>query len=139
MVAPLDASAQGRALVLAERIIAEVRAHVGRTREELESALSAIDAEARDRKLKAGLVKLVLDRCELDGADAEGAPELRRGLFSMAAARRRSLGPGERFDRAAVVADFARDREVDPAELERRLYADLRAAQELRGFEPVTA
>jgi hypothetical protein len=130
----LDKKARERALALAAEVVGAVEMHVGATREELDEALKAVEARASDQKLKAGLVKLALDRCELDGTAAEDAAELRREVFTRAAAHRRELAAGERFDRARVLAEVAAARGTPPEDLERALYGDLREAQVLRGF-----
>lgn len=133
----LDDAGRARAVAIAEALIAGAAAAVGGSREELEAALRDAPAEARDAKLAAGLAKLVLDRCEVDGEAGEDAPELRRRLFTRAAAARREVAPGEAFDRARVIAEVAAERGISPEELEERLYADLKAAQRVRGFAPI--
>lgn len=138
-VTVMDKKARVRATALAEAVLGAVRSHVGATQAELEAALRAIPSENRDVKLKAGLAKLVLDRTVVEGGDVSGAPELRAALFTRAAEARRGLAVGERFDRDAVVAAVAAERGLDPADLERMLYADLRAAQIVREAPAITA
>lgn len=138
-VTAMDAKARARATALAEAVIGAVRSHVGATQAALEVALRAIPSESRDVKLKAGIVKLVLDRTAVDGDEGGGAAELREALFSRATAARRGLAVGARFDRDAVVEAVAAERGLDPVELERRLYADLRAAQIVREAPAITA
>ena len=139
----LDADARGRAQAVAEAILDEVRERVGRTRDEIDEALAAIDVEPRDERLKAGLAKLVDDRCEFEidaapSTDASlDAAELRRTLFLRACATRRALSPDAHFDREAVVATFAAERGLEPAAVERGIYADLRGAHVLRSVEPI--
>lgn len=132
----LDAAAKTRALAIAESILEEARAHVGKTREELDEAIAAIDVEPRDERLKAGLAKLVDDRCSFEVNETVDAAELRRALFLRACAARRALPPDARFDRDAVLAGFAAERGVAPEAVERGLYADLRGAHVLRDVEP---
>jgi predicted nuclease of restriction endonuclease-like RecB superfamily len=117
------------ALELAETVSSIARDHVGRTREELDDAWSAISAEPRDRKLLDGIVKLVEDRISFE-SDLDGDPiALREEVFRRATELRRSDAP---FDRAAVLAPTAAARGVDPAAIERALYADLKNAHVLR-------
>lgn len=132
-----DDAGRARATAIAGALVAAAAASVGGSREELEAALREAPAEARDAKLAAGLAKLVLDRCEVDAEAGEDAPDLRRHLFVRAAAARRAVAPGEAFDRARVVAEVAAERGLEPEALEERLYADLKAAQRVRGFDPV--
>ncbi|MGO8993033.1 MAG: DUF790 family protein [Polyangiaceae bacterium] len=141
----LDAAARARALGIADALLECARAHVGRSREELDEAIGAIDVEPRDERLKTGLAKLIDDRCDFEideEVDADGAArstpeELRRALFLRASAERRALPLDARFDRDAVVAAFAAERGLDAARVERGLYADLRGAHVLRGVEPI--
>jgi hypothetical protein len=61
----LDDGRRARAVTLAERLVAVVRAHVGETHDELSAAIDAVDVEAARHRLKDGLAKLLEDRCEL--------------------------------------------------------------------------
>ena len=131
----LDDAARERAREIADGLLAEARAHVGRTRRELEEAIGAVEVEARDERLKAGLAKLLDDRCEFESGDAEAAAGLRSALFLKASATRRALRAEEHFDRNAVLAAFAAERGVEPGAVERELYADLRDAHVLRSVE----
>ena len=134
-VTALDAAARDRAAALAEVFLALARDHVGHSREELEEAWSAVEVDARDRRLADGLRKLVEDRCALD-ADVAFDPEaLRRDLCLRAAAARRA----GTFDRAAILEEVAALHVRAPAYLERDMYADLREAQVLQAVEPTTA
>jgi predicted nuclease of restriction endonuclease-like RecB superfamily len=139
----LDADARARAHAVAEAILGQAAEHVGQTRDELDEALSTIDVEPRDERLKAGLAKLVDDRCAFEIAGAPGpdesldAAELRRALFLRACATRHALPPDARFDRDAVVASFAAERGLEAAAVERGLYADLRGAHVLQSVAPI--
>ena len=133
----LDAAARIRARSVAEAILDEARAHVGRSREELDLALGTIDVEPRDERLKAGLAKLVDDRCAFEADEKLDAPALRSALFLRASAARRSQPPDARFDRAAIVAAFAAERGLAPDAIERGLYGDLRGAHVLQQVEPI--
>ena len=78
----LDDAARARAVSLAERLVAIVGDHVGRTHEELSGALDAVDVEAGDYRLKDGLVKLLEDRCELEAPEGPDPEDLRRDVFT---------------------------------------------------------
>lgn len=121
----LDADAASRAERIARELLEIAKRHVGATRGELEAALASVDAEARDVKMKAGLVKLVMDRCEVEAAPAAPPDELRAELFTRAAAERREHG---HVDRAALIASFATAHSLAPDAFERALYADLKAS-----------
>jgi hypothetical protein len=138
-VVPIAGRMQERALELAEVFLAIARAHVGRTREELEEALAQVECAPRERLLCAGLCKLIEDRLTFDVC-ADAAPEeLRRALFQRAAAARRALDGGAAFDRTAVLAEIAQARGLQPEQVEQALYADLRGAHVLREIAPLSA
>jgi uncharacterized protein len=129
-----DAAVRERAEAIAIGLVEATKRHVGRPRGELEAALAAVDSEARDAKLKAGLGKLVLDRCTFE-ADPPVPPQaLREELFSRAAAARREHG---HIDRDALVAIVAEGHALAAAALERALYADLKASHTLLAFDAI--
>jgi hypothetical protein len=115
------------------------RAHVGKTRAELDEVLDAVVGGAKDRKLADGLAKLIWDRAELAEAAAIDPEELRHEVFVRAQAGWQQTGEGDRFDRAAVVAAIAGERGITVEELERALYADLREAHVVTAFPSITA
>jgi predicted nuclease of restriction endonuclease-like RecB superfamily len=126
----LSGDLRARAVLLATEVRELALSHVGRTRDELEDAWSALEVAPRERKLCAGLAKLVEDEAEFESADGEQAADLRQALFSSAAQARRSDTP---FERDRVVAEVAAARGLTPASLDALLYADLRGAQRLVG------
>ncbi len=127
----LSGELKARAVELARDVRALAVEHVGRSREELEDAWSALEVAPRERKILLGLAKLVGDDCEFEAGDAEEAAGLREELFGLAATLRRDADGS--FDRTAVMADVAARRGVEPSALEALLYADLRGAQRLVG------
>jgi hypothetical protein len=133
-IVPLDDAQRSRALELASLYLALARDHVGRRRDELEEAWSAVDVAPRERRLADGLRKLVEDRCQLDPDSAVDPEELRRDVFTRAAAARRE----GRFDRAALFDAVARERGLHPAAVETALYNDLRGAHILQAVAPIT-
>lgn len=135
----LDAEARDRARALAEMILEEMRAHLGKTREELDAVLATIEVEARDERLKAGLVKLADDRCSFEVTSEVDAAELRRALFLRAAAARKLLPFDTHFDRSAFLASFATERGLTADAVERGLFSDLRGAHILRQFTSIDA
>lgn len=148
-ITPLSGKAQERALELAETYLALVRGHIGRTREELEEALSQVPCGPRERLVAEGLRKLIEDRCEFD-VSAEMPPEaLRAEVFLRAAAARRAGSSAGSFDRDAVLREVAAARALGPgdeadsedavARIERCLYADLRGAHVLKEVAPLQA
>ena len=131
---PLDAAGRTAALELARTLIALAEAHVGKTRGELDEVIDVVIGEARDRKLAAGLAKLVWDRAELAEAVPIDPEELRHEVFSRAVEVWGATGEGDPFDRAGVLAQVAAARGLTVDELERGLYADLREAHVVTAF-----
>jgi len=131
----LDEASRPRAVTLAARLVAVVRAHVGRTCDELSAALDGVDVEAGDYRLKDGLAKLLEDRCEVEAPGGPDPEDLRRDVFIRASALRASLEAGGKLDRAAVLAEVAAERGTSVDVVERGLFADLRGAQVLSTFD----
>ena len=135
----LDDPARLRARELAEALIATTAAHVGRPREELVVALSAIDVGPREYRLRDGLAKLIEDRCEFDAGGETDPEAVRRDVFTRASEARAGLGAVDRFDRSAIIAEVARRRGTSGDAIERSLFADLRGAHRLVAFEAPSA
>ncbi len=133
-VTELSDKLRPRALELAQDYLSLAEAHVGASRAELEEAWEGIKVAASERKLAQGLRKLVEDRVQFD-VQSELDPRLLRGeVFEAVARARQDLGEQEFFDREAFLAQEASRLGLSPAQLERALYADLRAAQVLTGL-----
>lgn len=132
-----DAKRRERALALAEELVAIAKDHVGEPRGELEEALASVPAEARDEKLRAGLAKLTLDRCEFEAESTVDPVALRDALFRRAAAWRRE---GSIEARDAIVAEVgaAWSPPLTAVQVENALYADLKSAHPLVAFQPTT-
>jgi predicted nuclease of restriction endonuclease-like RecB superfamily len=135
----LDKDARARALGLAEGLIAAVKRSVGTPQEELAVSLAAVDAHARDYRMRDGFAKLLEDRCEFDAPAGPDPEEIRRDVFGRASAMRAALGPGEKLDRTLVLSEVARVHDTTDDVIERALFADLRGAQVLRAFEAIDA
>ena len=132
---PLDAARRPRAIELAAAFLGLAQAHVGRSREELDEAYRGVDVAPRERRLADGLCKLVEDRCQFAEDAGQEPEELRRDVFTRASAARQ----GDRFDRAALLATIAGERNLAPDALERGLYADLRGAHALQAVDAIGA
>lgn len=128
VLAALDAKGRATALELAETLLALAGAHAGKTRGELDEVMDAVVGGAQDRKLAAGLAKLVWDRTELAEAVPIDPDVLRHDVFSRAQAAWAQVGAQGGFDRAAVLAAVAAERGLAVGDIERGLYADLRDA-----------
>lgn len=135
----LKASERQRARELTAELLELARSQVGEALEEVEQVLSAVDRDAREEKLFAGLRKLVLDECVFGTPIAGDAAAVRRDLFVLAAAMRADLEPGERLDRALVLEQSANALGVTAAALEQGMFSDLKGAQQLLEVREVTA
>ncbi|HEX7843241.1 MAG TPA: DUF790 family protein, partial [Kofleriaceae bacterium] len=136
---PLDAAGRTAALELARTLLALAEAHVGKTRSELDEVMDAVIGSAQDRKLAAGLAKLIWDRTELAEAVPIDPEALRHDVFARAQAAWATTGEGDRFDRAAVLAQVAAERGLTVEDLERGLYADLREAHVVTQLASISA
>ncbi|HEY3493587.1 MAG TPA: DUF790 family protein [Polyangiaceae bacterium] len=126
---PLDGALRARAVLIAAELVACAREHVGRTRDELHAAWSGIEFGPRERRVVAGLAKLVEDGAEFEVQEGADPAALRSEVFLLAAERRRSSDSD--FDRTALLAEVAERHGLAPAALEAALYADLRGAHRL--------
>jgi len=136
---PLDPAARAAALELASTLLALAEAHVGKTRSELDEVMDAVTGSAPDRKLAAGLAKLIWDRAELTEAVPIDPEALRHDVFARAQAAWATTVEGDRFDRTAVLAQVAAERGLTVDDLERGLYADLREAHVVTRLAPISA
>ncbi len=136
-LAPTDDVRRERVATLAAALTARAREEIGSLRDDVEEALrqtaTALE-EGGDRRLAAAVGKLVRDGLRFEETAGETATELRRELFTQAAAARRGAGLAP-FDRAAFLDGFARARATTPPALEAALYADRPGAQRLLAVE----
>jgi hypothetical protein len=124
-------------LDLAAALIDIFQRHVGRTRGELDARLKEFLGTGTAFLLHRGLAKLLHDRCEFQSESPVDPAVLRRAVFEAAArAHREGQGGTARPDRAAVLAQAAQPLALDPAQLDRLLYADLKEEQVLQKCEP---
>lgn len=137
-VRPLSGAKRERALAIADALLREARAHVGKTREELEEALD-LDVAARERKLYLGLKKLLEDRCAFEENKGVDAAALRQDVFTAAARARELLPDDEALDRGALLDEIAPRRGLSRDELEAALFSDLKGAHRLLSVDVASA
>src|SRR5688500_17339596 len=113
---------------LSQALLVLAREHVGRTRGELAQAMADVGAGSRQRKVFLGLAKLVEDACEFAVDSPIDPPGLRSEVFLAAASERRKLEPGTRFERERLLERVAGEHATGVEQVERALYADLRAS-----------
>jgi uncharacterized protein len=133
----LNSKLKQRALELSHDFVALAEAHVGQTRAELSEAFASIEVGSSEHKLALGLRKLVEDRLVFEMESEHDPRVLRSEIFSVAAAERRALGPGEPLDRTVFLEREATARGLTPDALVRALHADLRNAQVVKSFASV--
>lgn len=130
------------ALQLASDVLGLFQAFVGRTRAELDEALSDYEGDSLDYPTIRGLAKTLSDCCDW-GADLPSGDldpvDLRRTLFELAA----RSGPVtmqpdliHRQQRSALLAEAAARYAITVPEVERALYADLAEAHLLQQMDP---
>lgn len=123
----------GDLLGLAETLIGIFERHVGLTRNELDEELKDFLGAGADFLVHRGLSKLLRDRCEFETATDINPVDLRRMVFSAAAAAYRNTEQ-VRFDRTAILDDVAGGIERPAQEIDAALYADLKEAELLIEF-----
>lgn len=130
-------SQDARWLETAAALVALFKEHVGRTRGELEEALTGYVGAETNYRVVRGLVKLLFDRCEFETAVAFDPAEVRRALFLKA----RAVHPldGEGRTRGAVLAELGAELSREPESLLAGLYADLPARQRIAAFAELDA
>lgn len=109
----------------------------GRRRAELERALDEYIGVGTDYKILRGLIKLLSDRCEFASAGAQEPAEIRRLLFTKAAAHHPLIADDQL--RGRLIAEVADEMGCSPEEVTAGLYADLSGNQELISFEEISA
>src|SRR4030095_2004059 len=118
-----------------------VEQHRGRRRAELERALEEVIGGGTDYKILRGLIKLLTDRCEFETAGAKDPAEIRRALFTKAAAHLRAERAiiTDNELRHRLINEAATELECSPEEVMAGLYADLSGNQLLIAFEEMSA
>ncbi|HSC88516.1 MAG TPA: DUF790 family protein [Polyangiaceae bacterium] len=125
------AAERKRALELSTDILALLESAVGGTQDEVQELLAAVDHEAREAKLVAGLRKLALDEADF-GAPLDWDPrEFRRAVFTRASLVRSELEPSGRFPRAEVIEQAAAELGIARELAEDALFGDLKGAAKL--------
>ena len=124
-VTSLDRNRRAQAVQMAADLIAIAQGHVGADRQTFLEACGAVTAAPRDRKIVAGLQKLVLDRCHFEEDTPLDPPTVRDTVFALATQARRAAA-GHGFDRDAVLATAAAELDSDPETVDAALFAEAR-------------
>ena len=116
---------------LAEALAAHLRGLTGATRAAVEEGLEPLVKGEGRVKVARGLAEVLLDRCEFEQAGALNPVEVREVLFRLAMERFPVGSLPEMGRREELVAEAAAALGATPRDLERALYADLKAEQRL--------
>lgn len=127
----LDGKKRQSAQELASQYLQIARVSIGESRETFEAACAVVPLNGCNRRLAAGLLKLINDRCEFEVEQGIDPRVLRKEVFVQANAIRQQLGANEPFDRQCVLREVAATHAISIEQLERSLYADLRSAHRL--------
>ncbi|HEY6723953.1 MAG TPA: DUF790 family protein [Polyangiaceae bacterium] len=133
-----SAKTKERAKTLASEYLALAEAHVGKTRDELRQEWLLIPVAPAERRLADGLMKLIEDAGDFGSQIDLPAAELRREVFLEASQRRRVAAPDAPFDRERALAVVAERYQTTSDRIEAALYADLKGAERLRAFGPLS-
>jgi predicted nuclease of restriction endonuclease-like RecB superfamily len=109
-----------RGLPWAERVLAALRAHRGRTRGEIDEALLSLEGDSPDYRVVRGLAHLALEEATLEVQSPVASEALRREAFTLATQR----GYGER-EAKAVLGELSHKYDLEAEALREVLYADL--------------
>ncbi len=126
----------------AEQLLGIFRGAAGSTRGELDAEVDAAFGDLAAQLVYRGLAKLLEDRCEFEVEAGLPPEQIREAVFA-AAARHRQAGGDDAvrpaFDRGAVLAEVAGQLQLQPAQVEQGLFADLKSEQRLIHFDDITA
>ena len=112
------------------------REAAGRTRGDILADLVDLIGEGPRALVHRGLLDLLEDRCEFE-VNADHPPDqLRDAVFLAASKQRRERGGA--FDRAAVLAGVSRELKLNPEQIERGLFADLKDERRVLKFTDCT-
>lgn len=136
-VQPLKPLERPRALELSAAYLEVASGCVGRRREELVEAWNAVPTAAREKRLADGLRKLIDDTCDFEAESKVDPAELRSEVFLAASAARHSTTDEARFERGAVTRSIEALRTLDAGDVDRALYADLKAEQILQSVTAI--
>ncbi len=122
-------------LSLAETLIESFQRHVGKPRHELETELKELLGTGTEFLLQRGLAKLLWDRCEFEPGTEIDPLALRQTLFALAAKSR--LAHAGQLMLEEIYQQIAEEHQLEPAQIQRALYADLKEEQHLQEFKTV--
>jgi uncharacterized protein len=134
---PLSDKQRTDAVTLAAEFIERLERGIGRPRKDVLMELDDVPVSVRMRIVGAGLRKLLDDRSSWEPEDGPSPLELRELVFEASGTARARLGPGEILDRGLVLDAVGAQVGLSAAELDRRLFGDLKEAHLLQSLEPI--
>ena len=129
-------------LEVAESLLLIFREGVGMTRGEIETEIDELVGEGMATLAHRGLAKVLEDRAEFEVVAEVPPDSLREKVFTAAAAQRLALrDSGKRgpFRRDDVLADVAKEVNLEPETVAASLFADLKDENRMLRFEDLSA
>lgn len=132
-------------LEVAESLLLIFREGVGLTRGEISAEIDEMVGEGVATLAHRGLAKVLEDRAEFEVVADVPPDELRRKVFTAAAAQRRgpkgpaAAGHREPFRRDAILETIAAELGLEPAQVATSLFADLKDENRMLAFRDLTA
>ncbi|MCD9187893.1 MAG: DUF790 family protein [Pyrinomonadaceae bacterium] len=122
----------------AENIIAVFEEFIGKTRGEIERELEEYVGNGTDYRILRGFIKLLYDRSEFQTESAVEPFEIRQKIF-LEARKFQPVLPNSGQRKAVLQTVAENEFQLESAEIEANLYADLSAQQRLISFETISA
>jgi uncharacterized protein len=138
-VRPLKAKAREEALIVSAAYVEIFSTGQGHSRDEIDTALAAVDVSNHGQRVAAGLRKLLYDRADFLVPDGPDPVALREAVFRRATEARRAATMDLPFDRDVVLRETALTLDLTSEALDLALYSDLKSAHRLTGFKKITA
>lgn len=121
----------------AENIIAVFEEFIGKTRSEIERELEEYVGNGTDYRILRGFIKLLYDRSEFQTESAVEPFEIRQKIF-LEARKFQPILPNSDQRQAVLQTVAENEFQLESAEIEANLYADLSAQQRLISFETIS-
>lgn len=121
----------------AENIIAVFEEFIGKTRGEIERELEEYVGNGTDYRILRGFIKLLYDRSEFQTESAVEPFEIRQKIF-LEARKFQPILPNSDQRQAVLQTVAENEFQLESAEIEANLYADLSAQQRLISFETIS-
>ncbi|MBN2529425.1 MAG: DUF790 family protein [Deltaproteobacteria bacterium] len=126
------------ALEIAQAYIDIAMSHEGQSREDFDTRCAGVDIRVQDRKLAAGLLKLVHDRCVFEMFDDVDPVALREAVFRKASRKRQAAANTSDFNRDDILNAAGAELTISGETADSLLFCDLKDAHRLQSFESVS-